>query len=597
MKRNILPISMGLVLIVMVIGCNTKRTGIDSTLIYSKKSVVDTNVVLPPSWAFGVLYGGYTNQEQTIERVKKIKKHDYPIDAYWIDSWFWSFDDEGEGPDKYLDFVADTVAFPDRKKMWSYLESQNIKGGFWTWDCILKTGNEEVYEIFEKEGYFSSTYVNTNSWHNSGTSTAMFQESDDHPGTWCGNIDFNNPQAVSYFKKRMKHFFDEGADFIKLDRTAEISTSKVMFEMSQEYGKESKGRGFMLAHSFGTEDDRYKRYPAKWTDDTRSDWTIEEPTKDFNSWVPKVALKENMAMFTNPDSETSKIPFLTNDTGGFDMGKTEELDEELYIRWVEFSTFNPIMEVFSQPENTTGNIAYNYSERADSIFRKYSHLRIRLFPYIYSYALQSRLKSVNIIRPIEDHLYQYKFGDEFLVAPIYERGKKDQMVYLPAGDWVNYWTNEKIEGEIDLKVKAPLGQVPLFVKEGGIIPMREYSSSIEEGTNNMLFLHIFPGSEGGFSLFEDDGMTNDYLNGAIAETKFKLTEPENGKFELVISKTTGSYKGMPKSRKIQVILHSAPIYSSYSLKEESVELKQEKDRLKTKIFEISADQQTTLEFH
>ena len=79
---------------------------------------LDEHVILPPEWAFGVLYGGYTDQKQTIGRIQQIQDHDYPIDAYWIDSWFWSFDDEGEGPDKYLDFVADTIAYPNRKEMW-----------------------------------------------------------------------------------------------------------------------------------------------------------------------------------------------------------------------------------------------------------------------------------------------------------------------------------------------------------------------------------------------------------------------------------------------------------------------------------------------
>ncbi|MBP1664288.1 MAG: hypothetical protein H6Q19_1428, partial [Bacteroidetes bacterium] len=75
----------------------------------------DSNVVLPPAWAFGVLYGGYTNQQQTISRINEIISHDYPIDAYWIDSWFWSFGNKGSGPAKYIDFVADTVEFPNRK--------------------------------------------------------------------------------------------------------------------------------------------------------------------------------------------------------------------------------------------------------------------------------------------------------------------------------------------------------------------------------------------------------------------------------------------------------------------------------------------------
>ncbi len=407
-------------LLALVISCMRKTKNISAEkAIHTEIEVADSNVILPPAWAFGVLYGGYTDQSGTIAAVKEIQNHDYPIDAYWIDSWFWSFKEKGKGPKKYLDFIADTISYPNREKMWSFLEKSNIKGGFWVWDCILETGNEVAFKEFDSLGYFSNTYLNTNPWHNNSTSTAMFNEGGEENGTLCGNIDFKNPNAVAYFKSKMKHFFDEGADFIKLDRTSKIETVKAIFELSQEFGKETKGRGFMLSHSFDTETDEYKKYPAKWTYDTRSDWNIDSPLKKFNSWVPNIALKENIEMFTDPNIMTSKIPFLSNDTGGYDMGITDKLDEELYIRWVEFSTFNPIMEVFSQPENKTANFAFNYSERADSVFKKYSHLRMELFPYIYSYALASRIVGKNIIRPIDGYLYQFYFGEEFLVAPVY----------------------------------------------------------------------------------------------------------------------------------------------------------------------------------
>jgi alpha-glucosidase (family GH31 glycosyl hydrolase) len=418
-------------------------------------TTIDTNVVLPPAWAFGVLYGGYTNQEQTINRVQQIQAHDYPIDAYWIDSWFWSFDDRGDGPDKYIDFVADTVAFPDRAAMWSFMEKNNIKGGFWTWDAIQKTGNEAAFQDFESRGFFRDVYINTNPWHNKSTSTAMFQENADKEGTPTGNIDFDNPEAAAYFKQRMKHFFDEGADFLKLDRTTNLTTVRTIFEISQEFGKETKGRGFMLSHAGGLDDPAFKKYPAKWTSDTRSDWTIESPNKDFNSWVPKVAFKENIAKFTNAERAQHAIPFMTNDTGGFDVGITDEVDEELYIRWLQFSAFNPVMEVFSQPENPTSNMAWNYSARADKIFRTYTHLRMQLFPYLYSYAHESRLSGQNIIRLIPGKLYEFKFGKEILVAPVYEQGATERKVWLPEGRWINYWTGASFAGSQEIIVNAP----------------------------------------------------------------------------------------------------------------------------------------------
>ena len=90
------------------------------------------------------------------------------------------------------------------------------------------------------------------------------------------------------------------------------------------FGRETKGRGFLLAHSFGTDNEEYNRYPAKWTDDTRSDWTIEKPIVKFADWTPPVAFKENITMFTDPAKASSKIPFLANDLGGFAVGNASK---------------------------------------------------------------------------------------------------------------------------------------------------------------------------------------------------------------------------------------------------------------------------------
>lgn len=518
-------------------------------------SATDTNVIIPPAWAFGVLYGGYTNQQQTIQRIDEIQNHDYPIDAYWIDSWFWSFADKGRGPKKFIDFTADTIEFPNRKEMWDYMQKRNIKGGFWTWDCIFETGNEQAFNDFDEKGFFRNKYTETNPWHNNSTTTAMYASGEvERKGTLCGNIDFKNPQAVEYFKQRMKHFFDEGADFLKLDRTNAIEVCKTMYEITKESGRETKGRGFILSHAGGMDSEEYKRYPAKWTSDTRTDWTVEKPNLEFDSWVPRVALKENIAMFTNPNQKFSKIPFMTNDLGGFDMGKTKKPDEELFIRWMEFSMFASIVEVFSQPENPTSNLAYKISARADSLFRKYSHLRMELFPYIYSYAHRVRLEGKQMMQALPVNHFDYMFGNEMLVAPVYEQFVTKRFVNFPAGNWINFWTKESIKGGEKTGIEAPIDQLPLFIRQGSIIPMRQYASSIGKGTNDTLIIHIYPGANSEFTLVEDDGLSNEYLNGAIAQTKMILKNG-NKKIELEIQPVNGCFNGMTTCRVIKFVIY------------------------------------------
>lgn len=522
----------------------------------AERTAADTNVVLPPAWAFGILYGGYTDQKGTIERIKAIQAHDYPIDGYWIDSWFWSYADSGAGPAGYLNFTGDNAGYPDRRAMWSWMEENNIKGGFWVWDCIQKTGNEEDFNDFKERGYFSGVYLNKNPWHNKGTTTAMFSEDKDHPGTLCGNIDFDNPQAISYFKARLKPFFEEGADFIKLDRTDKISVCKSIYELTASEGRESRGRGLILSHSAGTGNEEYKRYPLKWTDDTRSDWTVKSPLVRFDSWVPEVALKENILMYTNPGSGTSKIPFLTNDLGGFDMGKTEKPEEELYIRWMQFSMFCPVTEVFSQPENPTSNLAWNYSPYADSLFREYSHMRMQLFPYLYSYAHLSRIQGINMLRPIPGHLYEYMLGNEILIAPVFEKGVAKRSLHVPAGQWISYWSGEKIAGGREHSVDAPTGQIPLLIREGAIIPERLYYPSVERGSNDTLTLNLYPGADYSFTLIEDDGVSTDYQNGKIATTEIVSRVTEEG-FILTVNPVQGSYDGMTAYRSWNLRIHSA----------------------------------------
>lgn len=519
-------------------------------------TVKDTNVVLPPSWAFGYIYGAYTNQEQSIDIVNQIIEHDYPIDAFWIDSWIWDWKNQGKGPAKYMDFVADNISYPSRKNMWTYLQERNIKSGMWMWDCIMKTGNESDYADFKNKGFFRSENIRTDGWHNGSRTTIIGDNSKEVLGTWCGDIDFENPKAADYFQTKVKHFFDEGVDFIKLDKTDAIPVVKAMFELSQKLGKETQGRGFVLSHSHGVSSEEYKKYPGKWTDDTRSDWSTKTPKRSFSPWLPNVAFKENIEMYTDLKRHFHKIPFLANDMGGFSISEDKYIDEELYIRWLQFATFVPLTTPFSQPENKTGNIAFKVSKKADDVFRKYAHLKMTLFPYIYSYAHKSRLDGVNTIRPIPNDLYTYKFGEEFLIAPVYEQGKISRTVAFPAqANWMDFWSGKTYKGGATIEASAPIDDIPVFVKQGSIIPMRHYARSIEQGNNDTLLLHIIAGENGQFDLIEDDGKSNDYLKAIFAKTTITLTNNANG-FDINILPISGSYNGMKTNRVWQFVVHS-----------------------------------------
>ena len=507
----------------------------------------DVDVILPPAWAFGILYGAYTNQDQSISLINEIINHDYPIDAFWIDSWIWDWENQGKGPKKYMDFVADTSSYYDMQALWSFMEEKNIKAGMWMWDAIQITGNEEAYEDFKSRGFFKDEFIHKSSWHNGSRTTIMDDQSNEVKGTWTGNIDFENPEAVKYFKNRVKHFFDKGVDFVKLDKTDNIHVVRAMFELSQELGLESEGRGFVFSHSGGVKSGEYKRYPAKWTDDTRSDWTVENHQRSFSPWLPNVAFKENLEMYTDTSKHFHEIPFLANDMGGFAVSEDKYLDEELYIRWAQMANWLPITTPFSQPENETGNIAFNISDKADRVFRKYAQHKLKLFPFLYSYAHQSRWNGINTVRPIPGKLHEYKLGEEFLIAPIIEPGIKYRKIDMPQGIWVNYWTGETVVGGKSISVETTLDDLPVFVKKGSIIPFRNYARSVETGSNDTLQLKVYLGDSGSFTLYEDDGKSNDYLDGVYLKTEIELTMDSDQSI-LRVNPAIGYFKGLSESR-------------------------------------------------
>jgi len=507
-----------------------------------------TEIRIPPAWTFGVLYGGYTNQAESIARVKSLTDNGYPVDAYWIDSWFWDYTRQGDGPGGYVDFVSDTAAYPNPEEMWSFFEHNNIKGGIWIWNTILKKGNEEVFNHFLKEGHFASVYMNRDGWHNEGSESLT------------GDIDFTDKEAVAYWKAQLKPFFEAGLDFLKLDRSSAIPFTKAAFEATQQLGHETEGRGFVLAHVHSTYDPRFKKYPTKWSGDAKIAWNQPDYPNMYNYSMG--AYKENVQMVADPRRSTYEIPFLTHDLGGYNFFGSIQQSDSLYMRWTQFSMMNPITTIFSTADNPTSNLPLNFSQQAQQNFKKYAGLKLRLFPYIYTYAHKTRETGRKMIQGRYDWPdTQYLLGEEFLVAPIVTRGKTSREVLLPAGNWYYYHSDKPHEGNQTVTVDAPLDELPLFVKAGAIIPMRRPAANIVSGNNDTLDIHYYPGSgaggkESSFTLYEEDGTSEAYRHGAVARTEFQAKIKSDKKLTLNILPTEGQYADMPEHRVYSFHIHA-----------------------------------------
>ena len=177
----------------------------------------------------------------------------------------------------------------------------------------------------------------------------------------------------------------------------------------------------------------------------------------------------------------------------------------------------------------------------EPVAKKYDELRYQLMPYTYTLAWEARSKGLPLMRALwlhypEDKLAaksadQFLWGRDLLIAPVYEKGATSRKIYLPQGEWYDWWTNEKHQGAKTISKQVDLSIMPIYVKAGAIIPVdpiRQYTSEkVDEPTT----LKVYTGSNGSFTLYEDDGISLDYL-----KNKFVLTQMlwDNQKRKLTI---------------------------------------------------------------
>ncbi len=513
----------------------------------SSNGGLDADVILPPAWAFGVLHGYYTNQAGILSNLKRLEDGGFPVDAIWVDSAFWDL--TTRGPAGYLDFKGDREAFPDLPALTDQLARRNVRFGIWIWDRVMDA-NPEVFEEFESKGFFQPGQIVSNGWHNAGLTSIG------------RSVDFSNPDAAALWASKLQPFLDAGVDFFKIDADPSTDYVRTHFELSQKYGRHTRGRGFVLSHCNRGSLVDIKHYPACWTGDAQGSWHQPDYPNTW-SWILG-GLRQQIEMVSNPTWRHYQYPFLANDTGGFHPRKLKgEEEEELYIRWAQFSSFGSMMQIFGAPSVPNQNAPFGWSDAVQDNVREHTHLRLRLFPYIYTHALQTRLTGTKIIQGNADHPLQYRFGDAFLVAPVHEPGVSHRTVWLPPGHlWIDYWTGESYPGGQEVSVPAPIEHLPLLVRGGAIIPMRDYAPSVLRGSNATLTLDVYPEGareESSFTLYEDDGTSNAYLTNGFAATEITC-QPGSQSVKLHVGAIQGDYDGKLKKRhwKLQMHLGSEP---------------------------------------
>lgn len=292
----------------------------------------------------------------------------------------------------------------------------------------------------------------------------------------------------------------------------------------------------------------------------------------------------------------------SHDIGGHCAGVR---DEELFVRWLQFGVFSPILRLHSTSNLFNGKEPWKYAQPAEAILKNFLILRHQLIPYIYTMNWKCHFENLLLARPMyfaypeNNESYeisnQYLFGSEFIVCPITEPEDKTlklarTVVWLPEKtDYYDFFTGIRYHGGKNMAVYRPMEQIPVFVKAGSIIPLTEKREAVRNGAvlPKHLELIVFAGSDGAFQLYEDSGEGQEYREGESFTTDFQFVWSAKEGTMLTIKPKGHKFSELPEKRQYCITLagvmdsNDISVYSGQEVIEKSYD--ETKNRLLLKI--------------
>jgi len=301
----------------------------------------------------------------------------------------------------------------------------------------------------------------------------------------------------------------------------------------------------------------------------------------YSTWE---TLKTHVPVAVN--TGLSGIPYWGTDIGGF--VPTPEFLGDLYVRWFQFMAFCPLFRAHGRTWHLRLPWGWNLGElgpeetatyagagrppeselrnaQVEPICKKYLELRYRLMPYLYSAVRETSKTGLPILRAMWLHHPddpaavargdQYFWGRDMLVAPVVEKGATSRRVYLPRGTWFDFWTEQRVQGGSEIDRAVDLATMPLYVRAGAVIPMGPVKQYTAEPLDGPLSFTVYPGADGAFELFEDDGRSFEYRQGGWMGITCRWNDRSR---RLSLSLTGGSKMRPPLVRDIEVRLAGTP---------------------------------------
>jgi alpha-D-xyloside xylohydrolase len=500
--------------------------------IYEGYRLLTGTTPMLPKAAYGFIQckQRYSSQAEVLAVAKGYRDRHLPLDVIVVD-WFYYT--------KMGEYDFDPRAWPDPAEMNKQLHAENVESMISVWPRFAP--GSRYYDFLLNKGWFEH--------YPTGVPVTVDEPTpgkpvDGMPYDLAGSdIDTTNPDAAKWWWELVRdNIAAKGFDYFWADETEP--------DLPPDGAYLSIGPGtqyfnvYPLFHTAALYDGVRRDKPQQrsltlardaylgaqrngtifWSSDISPTWDTlrrQIPT-GLNTAASGIAYTGNDigGWQDLPYSHTPKHTPLLNPADARDNVHHYDDYPELYVRWFEYGTFLPTMRTHGTRSH---NEVWTYGAEAEPILEKYLKLRYTLMPYIYSLGWFTHQTGAPFMRALfmdfpndikaATLTDEYMFGPALLVAPVVEQGATTREVYLPAGtDWYNYWTNEKLHGGQTVTVKAPIDTIPLFVRAGSILPLGAPVESTH-AKQAIAKVKVYPGADGQFTLYNDDGVTYAYEKG------------------------------------------------------------------------------------
>jgi alpha-D-xyloside xylohydrolase len=526
-----------------------------------------------PKWVFGYIQSKqkYNTQDEIVSVVEEFRERKFPLDLIVQDWLYWP---QGQWGQKSFN----RANYPDPTKMVNDIHSMNAKVIISIWPNMTK-GTPNQIELDKINGLLNDkehlNILNEEArkiyWQQ--VNDSLFSKGID--GWWADCSEgYDSDWTSPYFKMSNQKSIEVNTMALKdMMRSGRYINAYALLHTKGLYeGQLSTGsqkRVYILTRSSFAGMQKYGA--SYWTGDVSANW------EEYRMQIPAGL---NFCM--------TGIPYWTTDIAGyfikhepgwwfsngvFEKGQEDEGFKELYTRWFQFASFCPLFRAHGADFPREPWAFGNAESKTYKTLLKFTNLRYRLMPYIYSLAWKVTNNNYTIMRALpfdfmNDTLTykindQYMFGAAFMVCPVIEplyylpnNIKKDSSayvrnVYLPKNtSWFDFWTGKQYLGGQQVKTDASYETMPLFIKAGSIIPLGPFIQYTTEKCDP-LEIRIYSGADGELSLYEDENDNFNYEKGAYSLIDFKWNDKEK---TFTINDRQGKYPGMPEERNINIVL-------------------------------------------